>query len=177
MLADNPSLTARLGDTPLIRQPTRYILDSSGRVPATARAFDPEMPGSAVLVTTSITPATHRKELAARGVEVLEIAASPDGRVSLPSLLDELGNRGVLNLLVEGGAATNGSFMDGGLVDRLWAFIAPVVVGGDSAPGPIGGMGVDRMSGAVRLTNVETEMLDGDMWIRGDIEVNTGEAG
>jgi diaminohydroxyphosphoribosylaminopyrimidine deaminase/5-amino-6-(5-phosphoribosylamino)uracil reductase len=179
MLADDPLLTARVGsvDESEIRQPTRYILDSRGRVPTSARAFDPSLPGEAVLVTTSAAPERFREELAARGVEVLVLPATPNLRVSLADLMDEIGRRGALTLLVEGGAEINGAFLDAGLADRVWAFIAPMILGAAGAPGPVGGTGVERVSDAIRLTNVETEMLESDLWVRGDVETNLREDG
>jgi len=189
MVADDPLLTVRLGNVgeeggkapdasgSEIRHPTRYIVDSRGRVPTSARAFDPSLPGATVVVTTAAAPEVHRAALKARGVEVLVIPATPDARVSLPDLLDEIGRRGSLTLLVEGGAEINGAFLSAGLADRVWAFIAPAIFGGAGAPGPVGGTGVDRVSDAIRLTHIETEMLESDMWVRGDVEINTREGG
>lgn len=189
MVADDPLLTARLGNDgdggvnapdasgSEIRNPTRFIVDSRGRVPTSARAFDPSLPGATVVVTTAAAPEVHRAALKARGVEVLVMPATPNARVSLPDLLDEIGRRGSLTLLVEGGAEINGAFLSAGLADRVWAFIAPAIFGGAGAPGPVGGTGVDRVSDAIRLTHIETEMLESDMWVRGDVEINTREGG
>lgn len=76
----------------------------------------------------------------------------------------------MLTLLVEGGSELLGAFFAERLVDRVWAFIAPVIIGGRDAPGPVGGTGVEQLSQSIRLCRVETETLDGDVWIRADIE-------
>ncbi|HEY8459800.1 MAG TPA: bifunctional diaminohydroxyphosphoribosylaminopyrimidine deaminase/5-amino-6-(5-phosphoribosylamino)uracil reductase RibD, partial [Blastocatellia bacterium] len=134
-LADNPQLTTRL--SPLyaregpadIRHPLRIIADSRRRLPLTARVFDPALPGKTVLATTA-APDAFCAELTARGVEIWTLPDDGNGRVSLPALLDEIGRRGMLTLLVEGGSELLGAFFAEKLVDRVWAFIAPLVIGG-----------------------------------------------
>ena len=84
-----------------------------------------------------------------------------------PHLLAELGARDVMSLLVEGGAALHGALFAGGLVDKVIAFVAPVVIGGDGVPGPVGGAGAERMADALRLRDVTYAELDGDMMVIG----------
>ncbi len=169
VLADDPQLTTRL-DSDDIHHPLRIIADSRGRVPLSARVFDPALPGQTVLATTAAAIPAHCAELSARGVEVWRLPSDSQGRVSLTALLDEIGRRGMLTLLVEGGSELLGAFFAERLVDRVWAFIAPVIIGGQDAPGPVGGTGVEQLSQAIRLCCLETETLDGDMWIRADVE-------
>ena len=61
------------------------------------------------------------------------------------SLLDELGRRRYANLLVEGVAAVLGSFLEVREIDEVWAFIAPKLLGGEKAPSPIAGYGVEKL--------------------------------
>ena len=82
-------------------------------------------------------------------------------------LLAELGARDVTSLLVEGGAALHGALFEGGLVDKVVAFVAPVVIGGDGVPGPISGAGAERIADALRLRDVTYTELDGDMMVVG----------
>jgi diaminohydroxyphosphoribosylaminopyrimidine deaminase / 5-amino-6-(5-phosphoribosylamino)uracil reductase len=193
--ADDPQLTTRLSPLSLqregapgegladVRHPLRIVADSRGRVPLLARVFDPALPGRTVLATTAAAPAAHCAELAARGVEVWTLPAAGDGRVSLPALLGEIGRRGMLTLLVEGGSELLGAFFDEKLVDRVWAFIAPIVIGGRNAPGPVGGLGIEALARAIRMRSLQVEMLDAnssaeepapqarqDLWIQADVE-------
>jgi len=168
VLADDPQLTTRLPMAD-VHHPLRIVADSRGKVPLSARLYDPELPGKTVLATTSQCDPAHRAALKARGVDVWTLPANADGRVSLSALLDEIGRHGLLTVLVEGGSELLGSFFLEGFVDRVWAFIAPLIIGGQEAPGPVGGPGVEKLAQALRLRQIKTEVLDGDLWIQGDI--------
>jgi len=165
-LADDPALTARPSGVADIRHPLRVILDSHGRVPLDARVFDPALPGRTLVGTVDMT---DRKcaVLTGRGVEVLRLPADGSGRVSLSALLDALGERGVSDLVVEGGATVNGAFLDAGLAARVTVFVAPKLIGGDGAPGPIAGTGRDEMGDALRLEGVQISQVGQDLMIEG----------
>lgn len=163
VLADDPQLTARLPDATMpVHQPLRVVLDSAGRLPLAARLFDPALPGRTLVATTVRMPADHRVALAARGVEVLTLPASPAG-VALPALLDALGRRGVTSLLVEGGARVHAAFFAAGLVHKVLAYVAPVVIGGAAAPGPVAGDGAPTLAAAPRLTRPAIDRLGPDL--------------
>ncbi len=166
-LADNPQLTAR--DLPLAQpapsdegQPLRVVVDSSGRLPASAAMLS--APGRTLV---AVAGAEGARAAGAAGADVLEVGAGADGRVDLACLLAELGARDVTSVLVEGGATLHGALFDAGLVDKVVAFIAPVVIGGAEAPGPVGGLGREFIANALRLTGVEHVELDGDLMIVG----------
>lgn len=167
-LADDPQLTTRL-DRPDVHHPLRIVADSRGRVPRSAQLFDPSLPGNTILATTAAANPIHCRKLEEIGVDVWSLPPDSHGRVSLPALLDKLGQLGLLTLLVEGGSELLGAFFSGGLVDRLSIFVAPLIIGGQEAPTSIGGPGVEKLENALRLTNLEVEALDGDLCIRGEI--------
>ena len=87
--------------------------------------------------------------------------------MDLDALLDELGRRRVTSLLVEGGARVHGAFFDAGLVDQVVAFIAPLIIGGREAPGPVGGEGPARLSDARPLLEREVRQVGVDTLIAG----------
>lgn len=184
VLADDPELTTRLplDQLELPHHPLRIVADSRGRVPRSARVFDPELPGRTVLATTHATPAAHCSALQERGVEVWTLPADRHGRVALPALLDAIGQRGMLTLLVEGGSEILGTCIAERLVDRLWLFIAPLIIGGCAAPGPIGGPGATTLLEATRVRGMHIAMLDNgaptscselhsdtDLWIQAEL--------
>ena len=172
-VADNPRLTARLPHNPEPSHPLRILLDSRGRVPLDARLFQPGLPGSTLVAATEQMPAKRRTALARRGVETLILPAAPSGQVDVSLLLDELGRRGLISLLVEGGGELLGSFFAAGLVNEVWAFLAPMIIGGDSAPGPVRGPGADRLADAWRLQNPHVETVGQDILVRGYLSPTT----
>jgi len=166
-LADDPQLTAREPDGRLSsKQPLRVVLDARGRLPLTARVLSPE---AATLVATSArSEPVWRRAIEERGADV-ELLPEAETGVVLESLLDRLGQQDVLSLLVEGGAAVHGAFFDAGLVDRVQAILAPIVIGGVAAPGAVGGRGAALLAESVRLLNHTVTQRGGDIVITGDV--------
>lgn len=121
VLADDPRLDVR--DVPTEIQPLRAVVDSHGRVPATARVFDE--PGRALVYSAR---APVNRTLHERGIEVVERPA-PDGRVDLSAVLTDLAQRGVNELHVEGGERLNASLIAAGLVDEFLFYVAPRLIG------------------------------------------------
>lgn len=158
-LSDDPELTARL---PGARQPLRVVLDSHLRTPPSSRLAGP----GTVIATT----AAGGHSLAAAGAEVVRLPADPMGRVSLPALLENLGRRGVLSLLVEGGASVLGSFFDQGLVDGVTAYLAPLVIGGSGAGPAVMGLGPALLADATHLENVEIERVADDLVVSATVK-------
>ena len=101
------------------------------------------------------------------GAEVVVLPAGEDRRVDLRALLSHLGSRGVVNLLVEGGGSVHGAFFDMGLVDKVYAFVAPVIVGGETSLSPVEGSGIVMMADAWTLTGTRTEQIGPDWLIIG----------
>lgn len=172
-ISDNPHLTVRItayeGS-----QPRRIVLDSQGRVPIESALFDSELSGGSVVATTDAMSDEHRRTLEERGVEVWTFPATATGKVELSALLDELSDRCTRSLLVEGGAEALGSFFDEGHVQELWAFVAPIIIGGSAALSPVHGNGVPRPAEATRLVKTSLEKFGEDVLIRGYIMQSNG---
>jgi diaminohydroxyphosphoribosylaminopyrimidine deaminase / 5-amino-6-(5-phosphoribosylamino)uracil reductase len=164
VVVDDPLLTARPDGQDAPRQPLRVVVDTRGRVPPMAQVF--AGPAKTLVATSDEAPANWRAALEARGAEVVTFPV--DGRhVDLRALLVELGKRDVLTLLVEGGGVILGSFFDAGLVDKVHAVIAPMIVGAADAPAAVAGEGADRMADALRLRDVTVERLGEDILVTG----------
>jgi diaminohydroxyphosphoribosylaminopyrimidine deaminase/5-amino-6-(5-phosphoribosylamino)uracil reductase len=84
-------------------------------------------------------------------------------------LLDELGSRGITSLLVEGGAEVNAAMLRRRLVQHVRLYIAPSLLGGKNAMGMIGGTSPRRLSAALKLRNVATRSVGGDIVVEGDL--------
>jgi diaminohydroxyphosphoribosylaminopyrimidine deaminase/5-amino-6-(5-phosphoribosylamino)uracil reductase len=164
VLADNPMLTARdEADKPLPRQPLRVIVDSHGRIPLTAKVV---ADGGKTVVAVADADEGTVKRLNERGVEVVRFLG-PRGLVALDELMAYLGGKGVTSVLTEGGARLLGGLFDERLVDKVVAFVAPIVVGGHAAPSPVEGDGVEKLADALRLTRVTMRQVGDDTVITG----------
>lgn len=166
VLRDDPALTVRWREGPP-KEPWRVVLDSRLRTPPGARLFSSGDPGRVVVAGVVPLPDGPRSALAARGATVLGLPADR-GRVDLHALLAALRERDVLGVLVEGGSEVAWSFLEAGLVDRVALFIAPRLLGGRSAPGPVGGPG-RSLKDAVGLVNVTWRQVGEDMLVEGDV--------
>lgn len=175
VLVDDPQLTARpvlrraqdeaRAESLAAQQPLRVVLDSRGRTPRDAKAIACGTP--ALVATTGASSEAWRRELSDAGATVAVLASDAEGRVSLPALLDRLGADGAMTLLIEGGGVLLGSCFDERLVNKVHAVIAPIVIGGAGAPVAVAGRGAERMADALRLRDVTTEHLGGDLLVTG----------
>jgi diaminohydroxyphosphoribosylaminopyrimidine deaminase / 5-amino-6-(5-phosphoribosylamino)uracil reductase len=165
VLVDNPELTARLGDQLSERQPLRIVVDSRGRTPPEAKVLAC-VKKPALVATTDASTAGWRERLAGAGARV-EVLPAEGGRVGLRALLELLGAADVQSLLIEGGGVLLGSFFDQLLIDKVHAVIAPIVIGGATAPTAVAGHGAERMADALRLSDVAVEHLGEDILVTG----------
>jgi diaminohydroxyphosphoribosylaminopyrimidine deaminase / 5-amino-6-(5-phosphoribosylamino)uracil reductase len=161
-VSDDPHLTDRSGKSR--RRPlTRVILDSRLRL-----GIDSNLVRSARDIPTIVFtgPGNNDKaqELRRMNVEVIE---RPEGTRDLAAVLDDLRRRDIQGVLVEGGSTVAGAFCDGGLVDKITFILAPVIIGGPTAPRAIEGRGAPTLDEAVRLTHVTTGALGEDIEITG----------
>lgn len=167
VLADDPELTTRLVEG---RNPLRIVLDSNCEIPMTAKIFDGE--AETLLVTGTCLPgAKQAKAEALPKVEVLQLPAV-NGKLPVALLLQELAGRNLTSILVEGGSTVHGDFLEAGLVDRIYAFIAPKLIGGKEALTPVGGKGFALMEDCYVLKETETLPLGADILLTGRVERN-----
>ena len=166
VLADDPQLTARGDDNlPLSRQPIRVTLDSHCRMPLESQLL--RQPGRTLVYTTHAAPASNVRALESQGAEVVPVGSTDAGLVCPADVLSDLGRREVVNLLVEGGGKILGSLFDDGLVDKVHAFIAPVIIGGIEAASPVEGTGPELMAHALRLERTSIRPVGADWLITG----------
>ena len=166
VLADDPLLTARdPAGLPSERQPLRAVLDSACRTPPSARML--RQPGTTVVYVTEGAAKSGQDRLEAAGAQVVPLAADESGMVRVEDALADLGSRGVVELIVEGGGTVLGSFFDQGLVDKVCAFIAPVIIGGANAASPVEGLGARIMGDALRVEEADLVSIGGDWLIVG----------
>jgi diaminohydroxyphosphoribosylaminopyrimidine deaminase/5-amino-6-(5-phosphoribosylamino)uracil reductase len=165
-ITDNPQLTTRLPRSE-VRHPLRIVLDSRGRVPLASRLYQADLPGQTLVAATQAMPPAHLAALEQQGVETLLLPATASGRIDLAALLAELGRRQLTSLLVEGGGQVLGSFFEAALVNEVWAFLAPLIIGGQAAQSPVSGSGSATLTDAFRLKHATVETVGCDFLIRG----------
>ena len=158
---DDPLLTDR-SLLPRRRPLTRIVLDNRSEIRPESQLVRTanEAP---VLVFTASTDA-KTAVLKAAGVELIN---EPAGGRNILEMLTRLGERSIQSVLVEGGSKVAGAFIDSGLVNKVTFFIAPVIVGGATAPSAIAGSGFEKMKDALRLQDVSVTQLGADIEITG----------
>jgi diaminohydroxyphosphoribosylaminopyrimidine deaminase/5-amino-6-(5-phosphoribosylamino)uracil reductase len=160
---DDPLLTARPAGP---RTATRIVLDSQAALSAESQLAHTARDAPVLVATSESAPSDARRRLESLGCEILTLPGDTH-RARLQSLLIELGRRRMTNLLVEGGAQTLGSLFDADQVDEVHAFIAPKLIGGGTALGPVAGDGRELMAHAHSLERVEWSRVDDDLYVRG----------
>ncbi len=174
LLADNSRLDARLTGVALPRQPLRIVVDSRLRTPlrSAAVALANKNPDTHPLLIATTCSASFEKEqaLARPGIEILRLPAEEDGRVCLPALLNELASRKIISVLAECGSRLNASLIQQQLVQEALVFIAPKIAGGENAPSPVGGEGVEKMAQAWQLQNLHVKRFGPDIALSGQLK-------
>ncbi len=163
-LADDPLLTVRPAGP---RTPLRIVMDSRALLPPESRLAQTAHDVPLLVAVSEQAPVDRCLGLKEQGCEVVMFPGSPN--VPVKDLLIELGNREMTNLLVEGGGRIVGSFLDGGHIDEVHAYIAPILEGGDHPHSPARGRGTLSMSDAIRLQDVMYREIGGDLRVQGTL--------
>ena len=166
VLADDPGLDVRLVG-PWPREPFRVVVDSRARLPVTARLIGAGKPERALVAVTDAADPERLESLETRGVTVLR-CKSQEGQVDVRDLVSRLGALDVGAILVEGGGTLAWAFLEAGLVDRVVAFTAPMLLGGAAAPRPVGGAGL-LLPEAIRLEGIDVRPMGTDWMMEADV--------
>ncbi len=169
VITDDPHLTCRHGGRggEARKQPLRVIVDGRGRTPSTAQVFS--KPGKALIALGKSVKPENKEAFARLGAEILELP-SEKGMINLEILLKTLGEREITSVLVEGGGILLGSLFDSGLIDKVVAFIAPIIIGGEKARTAVAGQGTDKVIEAIKLEHISMEKFGEDLMISGYIK-------
>ena len=135
-IADNPLLTARTSKNLDSKQPLRLIVDTFGRLPTNSRLL--KQAGRTIVASSEINSSTKRS-LQNQGADVFEFPRVNEG-VDLYAVANFLAAEGFTSVLAEGGSSLLGSLFNCKMVDKVYAFIAPLVIGGSGAKSPVGGL-------------------------------------
>lgn len=161
VLSDDPRLTARDAEGAATGRPLlRVVVDTNGRMPSDTQLLSE--PGEVLWVVgddIDVDPPTEN-------VTVLK-ASRINGKIDLAVVIGAIGTRELHNVMIEAGAGLAGAFAEAGIVNKVAAFIAPKLIGGSDALGPLSGQGFESLESALTLDNLTHTVLDGDILIEG----------
>ena len=158
---DDPLLTDRSG-LPRRKPIVRVVLDQMLEVSTESKLANTAVDSPVMIFARPEADVGRTSALAAKGVEIV---SNPERDLTL--VLAELGKRSIQSVLVEGGANVAGALLHAGLVDKVTFFMAPRLIGGSEAPSAIGGLGVERLTDAIELGDVEIIQRGADFEITG----------
>ncbi len=153
VLEDDPGLKAENGKDPL-----RVILDSTLRAPVNAKVLS----DSNILIATTERYDKKKRKILKKKASIWVCGTE---RVDLKELIKMLGKKGITSILIEGGSEVHASAVKEKIVDKFLFFVAPKLITGRNAKGPIGGEGIETMNEVILLKNCELKKFGGDILI------------
>ena len=165
VLADNPRLTTRLKKGKG-SNPARVILDAKAEIPFKARIFHRAKQERVIYITTRQASRQRINKLQKMGVNIY-VLPERNGYIYLKKLIKLLGQSGITSVLVEGGGGLNASILKEGIVDKVTLFLAPLIIGGESAPGVVGGPGIKSLKQALNINRLTVTPVGADWMIEG----------
>ena len=179
ILADNPLLTDRSGRgrrRPLLR----VLLDSHLRLPLDSRLVQSAAVERSNDVLVFCVSNGERKsggkkmQLEQLGIRVEMVAADPDGRPDLPAVLRRLGELEITSLMIEGGSTVNGSVLASNVVDKVFLYYAPKILGAGAVPF-VSGAAFHGISPVAQVTHVRLHQFGEDFAVEGYLRDPYGE--
>ncbi|WP_415948340.1 bifunctional diaminohydroxyphosphoribosylaminopyrimidine deaminase/5-amino-6-(5-phosphoribosylamino)uracil reductase RibD [Megamonas funiformis] len=166
VIEDNPMLTARVDGG---KNPIRIVVDSSLKIDINANVVQ-DKSAKTIVATTDKADKDKILKLQAQDVDVIVVDKDENDKVDIEKLLDILGQQNICSILVEGGATLSGSFVAKKLVDKVYFFIAPKIIGGKEAKTPVAGTGILNLQEALALKDIQIEKLEEDVLIIGRVD-------
>ena len=166
VIEDNPMLTARVDGG---KNPIRIVVDSSLKIDINANVVQ-DKSAKTIIATTDKADKDKILKLQAQDIDVIVVDKDENDKVDIEKLLDILGQQNICSILVEGGATLSGSFVAKKLVDKVYFFIAPKIIGGKEAKTPVAGTGILNLQEALALKDIQIEKLEEDVLIIGRVD-------
>lgn len=166
VIEDNPMLTARVDGG---KNPIRIVVDSSLKIDINANVVQ-DKSAKTIIATTDKADKDKILKLQAQDIDVIVVDKDENDKVDIEKLLDILGQQNICSILVEGGATLSGSFVAKKLVDKVYFFIAPKIIGGKEAKTSVAGTGILNLQEALTLKDIQIEKLEEDILIIGRVD-------
>ncbi|MBT3704845.1 bifunctional diaminohydroxyphosphoribosylaminopyrimidine deaminase/5-amino-6-(5-phosphoribosylamino)uracil reductase RibD [Candidatus Peregrinibacteria bacterium] len=156
IVIDNPVLACKKGRL------LRVIMDGKLKIDKKSKVFRDD---DVVVITTSLATKKKINKFEKAGIKVVKIGSK---KIDIKRMLRFLNkNYGVQSVFVEGGGETNGSFVDASMVDDVYFYISPEIIGGRDAVSVVGGLGALNLKKSLKLKNVDVEKLKDDILVHG----------
>jgi len=163
---DNPSLTTRLSDGRRGKDPVRIILDTQLSISPDARLLHQTSDADTILVVGEAVAPDKKKAHEKTGIRVIQ-ATLKDGLIDMDALMDRLGALQLTSLLIEGGSRVLASAFRAGIVDKVFFFYAPKILGGDDGVPICSGPGAELMRQSIAVSDISVHRFDDDVMIEG----------
>ena len=164
---DDPRLTVRLNKKG-IRNPVRIVVAGKQPIPVSSKIFNNALRERVIYATTISQSLSQKKKLELKGVKLLSMKYKRK-KVDLSLLMDKLGEMGITSIMIEGGAEISGDALKEKIVDKVIYFIAPKIIGGKRAPGPVGGQGISKLKDFIQAKDMSVAKLGDDFVIEAKI--------
>ena len=162
---DNPSLTTRL-DRIKGFDPLRIVLDTHLSISEEAKLLRLDSESDTILVTGNSVAKDKKRRVEKTGARVLE-AALKDHLIDLDALMDQLGALGITSLLIEGGSRVIASAFKAGIVDKVFFYYAPKILGGNDGYPICDGPGPEFMNECIPVKDINVQLFEDDVMIEG----------
>lgn len=160
VLRDNPMLEAWFSKG----QPVKIVVDSRLSTPQSANIFSRGRKAIIVTLKPSAGEETENRQMLVKKADILDVCEK-DGQVNLRDMMKKLAQRGIANVLVEGGGTLAGALLDEGLVDKVMFFISPKIIGGKDAISSVMGRGVSRVDKCFKLKDLNYRRIGDDLLV------------
>lgn len=159
VLRDNPELTPRLVKG---KDSMKIVVDSTLKIPKNSNLM--KNPAKLIVATTSKASKNAVKKLQQKGVTII-MTKSKNGMVDLQDLVKQLGRHEITSVMIEGGSELNSTAIKAGVVDKIFIFTAPKIIG--NGLGAIGNLGINKIDNAINLKNSVAKKIGNDILIEG----------
>lgn len=170
VLADDPMLNARIDNA---HQPVRVIVDTSLRIPMDSNIVKSAGEYKTIVACKSLEQPDKqiekKNQLEELGITVVELPLV-DGHVSLKSLMEYLASQGLDSVYIEGGGQIHESALKEGIVNHVYAYVAPKIFGGSEAKTPVEGVGVSVPDECAKLILTDTSVLGEDILLEYEVK-------
>jgi 2,5-diamino-6-(ribosylamino)-4(3H)-pyrimidinone 5'-phosphate reductase len=166
VLSDDPKLTVKEKYVESVNQPIRIVLDSQCKTPVNALVVDEK---SRTIIFTDIRYQCDKKYK--NNVEIIPVNKDENGYLDLYEILNILNKKGIHSLLVEGGGTIIWNFIQSSLVDDLYVYIAPMIIGGKQTPTMVDGRGINDMKNIIQLRIIDIKKIGEGMLVHYKIKM------